>query len=126
MPGGGGVRGLAPGTTATRLVALTTEVDRLVLRRTDRDSTRQTGMKLARDLRVAAFGDAAFGNGDIPADNGSASLVADLGLGVRIGHRIGQTAFVTRFDFPFLVTRPRLAVGNQDGSARFRMVVSFQ
>jgi hypothetical protein len=126
MPGGGGVRGLAPGTSATRLVAMTAEVDRLMFRRVDRDSSRMTGMKLAREVRVAAFGDLALGNGDIPVGGGSAALVADAGLGVRVGHRIGQTSFVTRFDFPFLVTRPRLAVSHPDGSVRLRMVVSFQ
>ena len=53
------------------------------------------------------------------------ALVADAGIGIRIGHRIAQTSFVTRFDAPFLVTRPRLAVDDQAGSVRFRLIVSF-
>ena len=126
MPGGGGVRGVAPGTTATRLLALNLEADRSVFRRADRDTTRQTGMRLGREVRIAAFADGALGNGDIPAPGGDASLVADAGLGVRIGHRIGQTSFITRFDVPLLVTRPRLAVDDDAGSVRFRLVVSLQ
>jgi hypothetical protein len=46
-------------------------------------------------------------------------------VGIRIRHRIAQTSFVTRFDAPILVTRPRLAVDDQAGSVRFRLVVSF-
>ena len=125
MPGGGGVRGLQPGITSTRLLAINVEADRAVLMRSDRDSAGGRGMRLFRDVRIAAFADAALGNGDIPLTGGGASLVADAGVGVRIRHRIAQTRFVTRFDAPLLVTRPRLAVDDQVGSVRFRLVVSF-
>ncbi len=124
MPGGGGLRGLAPGTSATRLLAFNAEVDRSVLSRPDRDTTTQRGMRLFREVRVSAFGGAAVGNGDIPRTGMSAALVADAGVGLKMGHRIGQTSFVTRFDVPFVVTRPRLAVGQTDGAIQFRWVVS--
>jgi hypothetical protein len=125
MPGGGGVRGLQPGISSTRLLAINVEADRAVLMRDDPDSTSGRGMRLFRDVRIAGFGDAALGNGDIPLTGSGASLVADAGLGIRIRHRIAQTSFVTRFDAPFLVTRPRLAVDDQAGSVRFRVIVSF-
>jgi hypothetical protein len=73
---------------------------------------------------VGAFGGAALGNGDIPKAGSNAALVADAGIGIRMGHRIGQTGFVTRFDVPLVVTRPRLAVGQIDGAVQFRWVVS--
>jgi hypothetical protein len=116
-PGGGGVRGLAPGTTATRLLAVNAEVDRGVLSRSK--------AKLFREVRVAGFGDAALGNGDIPRDGRGAAAVADLGVGLRIRHQIGQTSFVTRFDFPFFVSRARLAVNARNESVGLRWVVSF-
>jgi len=124
MPGGGGLRGLAPGTSATRLLAINVDADRTVLSRPDRDTTTQQGMRLFREVRVGAFGDAAVGNGDIPKTGTNAALVADAGIGIKMGHRIGQTSFVTRFDVPFVVTRPRLAAGQIDGSIQFRWVVS--
>jgi hypothetical protein len=117
-PGGGGVRGLAAGTTSTRLLAVNAEVDRGVFRRST------TG--LFNEVRVAGFGDVAVGNGDIPQDGLDPALVADLGVGLRIRHQIGQTSFVTRFDFPIFVTRPRLAVNAPDKPLGLRWVVSVQ
>jgi hypothetical protein len=124
MPGGGGLRGLVPGTSATRLLAVNVDADRTVFRRPEQDSTTTRGMRLFREVRLAAFGGAALGNGDIPRTGTSSSLVADAGIGLKMGHRIGQTSFVTRFDVPFVVTRPRLAVSGTDASFRFRWVVS--
>ena len=125
MPGGGGVRGLQPGVTSTRLVAINVEADRAVHFRSDRDSATGRGVRLFREVRIAGFADAALGNGDIPLAGNGASLVADAGVGLRIRHRIAQTSFVTRFDVPILVTRPRLAVDDPEGSVRFRLIVSF-
>jgi hypothetical protein len=128
MPGGGGLRGLAPGTTATRLLAVNAEADRRVF---GADTSRAPGpvaparTRLFGEVRLAAFVDAAIGNGEIPLDGGSTAVVADAGVGLRISHRIGQTPFMTRFDFPLLVSRPRLAVHERSGSLNFRWVVSF-
>ncbi|NOT10100.1 MAG: M1 family metallopeptidase [Gemmatimonadales bacterium] len=116
-PGGAGVRGLAAGAVATQVVSVNAELDRSVLLR--------SRARLFNDIRVALFGDAAYGNGDIPRDGKGSAFVADAGAGVRIGHRVGQTTFVTRFDFPIFVSRPRLAVNETESSARFRWVVSF-
>jgi hypothetical protein len=125
MPGGGGLRGLARGTTATALVSLNADLDRVVISRPGRDTSSTAGMRLVREVRVAAFGDLGFGTGDIPPDGKRRSLVADAGVGLRIGHRIGQTRFVSRLDFPLLVTRPRLALDPDGEAVQFRWVVSF-
>ena len=124
MPGGGGLRGLAPGTSATRLLAVNGDADRTVFSRPDRDTTSQRGMRLFREVRVALFGGAALGNGDISRSGTSATFVADAGIGIKMGHRIGATSFVTRLDLPFLVTRPRLAVDQIDAGVQLRWVVS--
>ena len=117
MPGGGGVRGLAPGITATGLIAVNGDLERSVL-------SRGTA-RLFREIRVAAFGDAAFANGDIPRQgNTSASVAADAGVGIRISHCVGQTPFVTSFDFPVVVSRPRIAVTERTQAFAFRWVVS--
>jgi hypothetical protein len=117
MPGGGGVRGLAAGTTATGLIAVNGDVERSVL------SLSKT--RLFRDIRVAAFGDAALANGDVPRLGSTrASLVTDAGVGLRMSHCIGQTSFVTSFDLPAIVSRPRLAVNERAQVFAFRWVVS--
>jgi hypothetical protein len=101
-PGGGNVRGLVPSVAVTKLAALNVEVDRAVLRR--------PGAAIGREVRLAAFGDLAWTDGFFSATTGS-DVAGDLGIGVRVTHRIGQTTFVTRFDFPFLVSHPDRAVG---------------
>ena len=117
MPGGGGVRGLAPATSATRLLAINAEVDRVVL-------TRSQG-RLLREVRIVAFGDLALGNGDLPEDGQGAGLVGDAGVGFRLGHRIGATFFTTRIDFPILVSRSALAVNARERAFGARWVFSF-
>jgi hypothetical protein len=117
MPGGGGVRGLAVGATSTRAAAVNGELDRSVLSRPTAG--------LFHEIRLAAFGDLALGNGDIPSTGVGSGVVADAGVGIRMSHRIGQSWFVTRIDFPVMVSRPRLAVSDGSSSLAFRWVVSF-
>jgi hypothetical protein len=116
LPGGGGHRGLSRGMTATRLVAINAELERSVVTRKQ--------ARLFREVRVAAFADAAFGNGDIPPTAGGGSFVAGFGPGIRIAHCIGQTSFTTSLDFPVLVSRPRLALSDGGNAFAFRWVVS--
>lgn len=117
MPGGGGLRGLGAGTTATGLLSVNADLERSVLSRNK--------ARLFREIRVAAFADAAFGNGDVPRQGSTgASVVADAGLGIRISHCVGQTPFVTSFDFPVAVSRPRIAVNERSQALAFRWVVS--
>jgi len=117
MPGGGGLRGLGAGSTATGLVSVNADLERGVLSRGK--------ARLFREIRVAAFGDAALANGDVPRlGSTAASVVADAGVGVRMSHCIGQTPFVTTFDFPLAVTRPRIAVTQRSQAVAFRWTVS--
>ncbi|HEU5218524.1 MAG TPA: hypothetical protein VFU23_07685, partial [Gemmatimonadales bacterium] len=117
MPGGGGMRGLGAGTTATGLLSVNADLERSVL---SRDS-----VHVFREVRLAGFADLALANGDAPRlGTTGASIVSDAGIGIRISHCIGQTPFVTSFDFPVVVTRPRIAVNERTQSFAFRWVVS--
>ena len=117
LPGGGGVRGLTTGLTASLLGAVNVELERRMLSR--------PSSGLFRNVRLAGFADAAFANGDIRLDGGGA-FVGDLGVGVRAAHRIGDTAFETRVDLPIFVSRDELAVHQRGDAFRLRYVVSFQ
>jgi hypothetical protein len=103
VPGGGGVRGLAPWVSTTRLVSVNTELDRTVFSRPSRSRG------LLHEIRVALFSDIAVGNGDLPGDGAGAAIVADAGVGIRLGHRIGDTFWTSRIDFPLYVSRGSLA-----------------
>jgi len=119
MPGGAALRGLNPYTTANTALALGTTVAWTPLNR--------RGGHLFNRVSASAFGDAAWANGSLSSDN-TLHLAGDAGLGLQAAHRIGQTSFVTRFDFPFYVSRPDLGVdGSHPGEEfRFRWVFSFQ
>lgn len=117
-PGGANVRGMARDVAVTRLAAINVEADRSVLAR--------PRASLFRDTRLALFGDLAFTNRFF-SYNGAGRIVGDAGAGVRFTHRIGQTTFVTRFDFPLFVSHPDRAIGGavDDGSFRFRWTIGF-
>ncbi len=102
VPGDGNVRGLDHNLAAPDLVALNLELG------ADLYSRRSGG--LFRSISLALFGDGAFADGDLanPA-TGNGRLTGDAGVGLRVGHRIGQTDFQTRFDFPLWVERDDLA-----------------
>jgi hypothetical protein len=74
-------------------------------------------------VALAAFGDAGH-TFDDPAPN---RFLADAGVGLRIDHRIGETSFTTRGDFPLVVNRPLFAQDDYPGGERvgFRWTVSF-
>jgi hypothetical protein len=117
LPGGGGVRGVSAGLTASLLGAVNVELERRMLLR--------SSARLFRDIRLAGFADAAVANGDIRLDDGGA-FVGDFGVGVRASHRIGDTPFETRIDLPLFVSRDELAVHQRGNAFRLRYVVSFQ
>jgi hypothetical protein len=117
LPGGGGVRGVSAGLTASLIGAINVELERRLVTR--------LSSKLFRDVRIAGFADGAVANGDIRLDDGGA-FVGDAGVGIRSAHRIGDTAFETRIDLPLLVSRPELALHERGGHVRLRYVVSFQ
>jgi hypothetical protein len=114
-PGGGNLRGYDPRLSAEGLVAVNLELEREVLSRRD--------AKLFRRIALAGFSDVGHAFGDDPTTR----FLADLGLGIRADHRIGQTRFTTRADFPLYVSRPVEAQDTDPGSDRvgFRWTFSF-
>jgi hypothetical protein len=122
-PGGAGLRGFDPRLSAAGIVALTGELERTIRRKPQG--------KLFRRIGLAAFGDAghAFNDQRLYPGGGQLEFLADLGVGIRAEHRIGQTTFTTRADFPLFVSRPALAQDTGPGrgeKAGFRWVVSFE
>ncbi len=111
QPGGGNVRGLDPRLAATRILAGSVEADRALLRR--------PAAAIGREVRLAVFGDLAWTDG-IFSTRTDSDIASDLGVGLRIGHRIGETSFVTRVDFPLMVSHPDRAPGARAGDAVFR------
>jgi hypothetical protein len=86
--------------------------------------------RLFSRVALAGFTDLAHGIGDGAVGRPGPPLraLADAGVGIRAEHRIGDTQFVTRFDFPLWVNRPELAqdASPGDGQGAFRWVFSFQ
>ena len=121
-PGGGGVRAADFRISGPALIAANVELERTL-------AFRQKS-KLFSRVSVAAFGDAAQGMGgpDQPTTGEALGFVADAGLGVRASHKIGKTAFITRFDFPFYLSEPAYSRNDfaQDDAFAFRWLFSVQ
>ncbi len=121
-PGGAGVRGIDARISTAAIVALNLELERTLLARPD--------AKLFHRVAVAAFTDLshAIGGSAQPLLGDRIRFLGDAGIGLRAEHRIGDTQFATRFDFPIYVSRPELAQDRGDGDEelRFRWVFSFQ
>ena len=120
-PGGGNLRGFSPAMSGTQVYALSLELERTILRRP------RGG--LFNRVSLAAFGDGAISDaGLLPGTApGDLNAFGDAGIGVRIGHRLGQTNFVTRFDLPVFVSRPLLAQDTHPANqAGFRWTFSLE
>ncbi|MGH7657136.1 MAG: hypothetical protein ACREL6_02800, partial [Gemmatimonadales bacterium] len=121
VPGGGNLRGFDPRISADQLYALNAELSRDVFTREG---------NLFNRVSLAAFGGAALANGDInlSAGNDDLDIVGEAGVGLRIGHQIGDTRFVTRFDLPLYVSRPAFAQDTDPGTDEvgFRWTFSFE
>jgi hypothetical protein len=121
-PGGAGVRAADFRVSGPALIAVNAELERTMI-------IRQKSTLFSR-VSVAAFGDAAQGIGgpDQPATGETLGFVADAGLGLRASHRIGQTSFITRFDFPFYLSEPGYSRNDyaQDDAFAFRWLFSVQ
>jgi hypothetical protein len=115
-PGGLGLRGFSPLASATWGVALGAEAVWRVVERPTRRAF--SGVSLVAFVDAALLDPAALGRG----------AAADAGVGIRASHRIGPTRFVTRVDFPVVVTRPSAAVAGAagDGALKFRWVWSLE
>jgi hypothetical protein len=121
-PGGAGVRGIDPRVSTTAIVGLGLELDQTLMSR--------ASAPLFNRIAIAAFTDFAHGIGGEPQPLTGDRLrfVADAGLGIRAEHRIGDTRFSTRLDFPLYVSRPELAHDRDPGDDEiaFRWTFSFE
>ena len=118
-PGDGNARGLSPFLSAPTLAALNLELDQTVLSRPRAGLFNRVGITL--------FGDVLAGNGDLMTIDSDVNVTADAGIGISMAHRIGNTRFVTRIDFPLWVERPELAADpDPDDPFAFRWVFGFQ
>jgi hypothetical protein len=116
QPGGAGVRGLDPRTAGRQAYGLSLEFENRLW---------WGGAGLFGRGALALFLDVALADGDLDDSGGRVRGVGDAGLGFRIDHRIGQTPFQTRFDFPFWVSRPALAQDDGPGDQEFGVRWSF-
>jgi hypothetical protein len=120
QPGGGGLRGFDPRLTTVGLVSLSAELERTLVAR--------PRAALFRRIAIAGFGDIGHTiNDSWLRPNAELRLLADAGAGIRAEHRIGQTVFTTRVDFPLYVSKPLLAQDRDPGDVPggFRWQFSF-
>lgn len=118
LPGGAGIRGLDPRVAGSAALGSTLELEYAVSQRAP------TG--LFHRVALAGFVDGGLGNGDLDPGRNRLVWAGDAGIGVRIGHRIGQTSFQTRLDLPLWVSRPELAQdGGPSAPVGFRWAFSF-
>jgi hypothetical protein len=116
QPGGADIRGLAPNVGVTRVAAVTVELDRSIAR---------PGIKVLHDVRIAGFTDWAWSDGFF-SRRSSTTFTGDAGVGIRMAHTIGQTSFVTRFDFPLFVSHPDRSIGSTGDRFGFRWTFGVQ
>jgi hypothetical protein len=103
-------------------VALSLELEHAVISRPE--------SHLFSRVSLALFSDLAHGIGSMSQTpvGGRVRFLADAGVGLRAAHRIGDTEFVTRFDFPLFISRPELAQDRDPGDddLEFRWTFSFE
>ncbi|HEX5436040.1 MAG TPA: M1 family metallopeptidase [Gemmatimonadaceae bacterium] len=115
--GGAGLHGYSPLLRMENVGALNAELDARV-------TTAGRGSPWP-DLWVDAFADGAWGSA---LGGGRPSTFSDAGLGVAVRGNLFDRAISLRFDLPFYVQRPVLAVGSpsvDDARVRFRWTFSF-
>jgi hypothetical protein len=121
-PGGAGVRGADPRVSTSALAGLSLELEGTVLARPQARLFNRVGIALFSDLAQGLGGPVEPRLGD------RLGFVGDAGIGLRVDHRIGDTRFTTRFDFPIYLSRPELAHGAEPGDEdmEFRWTFSFE
>jgi hypothetical protein len=121
-PGGAGVRGIDPRTSAGAIAALNLEVERTLVTHPE--------ARLFNRIALAVFADVArsLGGSVQPLTGERVRFLGDAGVGLRAQHRIGDTRFTTRFDLPLYVSRPELAQDRSPGDDKFefRWTFSFE
>jgi len=115
QPGDANLRGFDPAVLVPRVLAGTVELDRSLWR---------TDWPIAREARVAIFGDLAWTDG-FYSTTSSSDVAGDAGVGLRLRHRIGETDFTTRLDLPLLVSHPDRGRGG-DRRVDLRFVVGIE
>jgi hypothetical protein len=110
-PGGGDLRGFDAAASASWLVGAGLEAGPRIVER--------PAARLFSSLSLVAFGDAAL----LDPHAIGRDAAADAGIGLRATHRIGPTRFVTRVDFPLVVSRSAYAVGSAAGDTQFKFRV---
>ena len=121
-PGGAGMRGADPRLSAAGVIAVNLELEHTLLARPSSRLFNRVGLALFTDLSHG------IGTSSAPPTLDTIRFFGDAGIGLRAGHRIGDTEFVTRVDFPLYVSRPELAqdVNAGDGDLEFRWTFSFE
>lgn len=121
-PGGANVRGIDPRVSTSAIVGLNLTLERTLASR--------SSARLFKRIALAAYTDLAQGIGGDPQPLNGERLrfVADAGLGLRAEHKIGDTRFSTRIDFPLYLSRPELAQDRDagDDELAFRWAFSFE
>lgn len=124
-PGGGNLRGYNQSFSTDRLLTMNAEVQTTLFR---------PKSSLVSRIAITFFADGGRtgasrgigGSGDSTALAEPDRWLADAGLGVRLTHRIGQTTWTSRIDFPFWVSDPQWAFSHRiTPFGANRMIVSF-
>ncbi len=120
--GGAGLRGADPRVSTSVIAGLSLELEGTVLARPKAKLFNRVGLALFSDLAQGLGGPVEPRLGD------RLGFVGDAGLGLRVDHRIGDTRFTTRLDFPLYVSRPEVAHGADPGDedVEFRWTFSFE
>jgi hypothetical protein len=114
--GGANLRGFDPRLSARGLVGMNLELERTLFRRPGDGVFQRAGL--------AAFGDVGhtlqgrFSTAPLPGP-AAGRFLADGGVGIRSEHRIGETSFMVRLDFPLWVNRPAVAQDTHPGGDEF-------
>jgi hypothetical protein len=121
-PGGANVRGIDSRVSTSGIIGLGLELER--------NLSSRPSARLFNRIALAAFADLAQGIGGPvqPLTGEQLEFIADAGIGIRAEHRIGDTRFSTRFDFPLYVSTPELAQDSESGDDKveFRWTFSFE
>jgi hypothetical protein len=122
-PGGANVRGIDSRVSTTAIVSFGLELERNLRFRPNAHLFSRIALALFTDLAHEIDGPIQPLTGKKLDD-----FIADAGIGIRAEHRIGDTRFTTRFDFPLFISEPALSQDGEPGDDKveFRWTFSFE
>jgi hypothetical protein len=122
-PGGANVRGIDARVSTSSIIGLGLELERNLRSRPNTHLFNRIALALFTDLAHEIDGPIQPLTGKKLDD-----VIADAGIGIRAEHRIGDTRFTTRFDFPVFISEPALAQHGEAGDDKvaFRWTLSFE